>query len=165
MVHSRPCRDAAAGHDDLLKGGSNLRLLGCRLQNYKKVRNRGWLSWHELTVFAGKNVSGKSAVFRGLSKVDPSDGEKYDGLKEPPEADQGKENERISICASSFHADTWKRRKITSDPPGRRAGIGFGERSRRNPISARFRTRPSPARPTGGMANKRGTQWGRARIS
>ena len=37
-----------------------------------------------LTCFVGKNESGKSAIFRGLSKMNPSDGEKYDGLKEFP---------------------------------------------------------------------------------
>jgi len=39
--------------------------------------------WHR-GVFVGKNEAGKSAVFRGLSKLNPSDGEKYDGLKEFP---------------------------------------------------------------------------------
>lgn len=37
-----------------------------------------------LTAFVGKNESGKSAIFRGLSKLNPSDGEKYYGLKEFP---------------------------------------------------------------------------------
>jgi predicted ATPase len=32
----------------------------------------------------GKNEAGKSALFRGLSKLNPSDGERYDGLKEFP---------------------------------------------------------------------------------
>ena len=42
------------------------------------------MSCRELLVFVGKNEAGKSAVFRGLSKLNPSDGEKYDGLKEFP---------------------------------------------------------------------------------
>lgn len=55
-----------------------------RVENFKKVRDTGWVSCRELLVFVGKNEAGKSAIFRGLSKLNPSDGEKYDGLKEFP---------------------------------------------------------------------------------
>jgi hypothetical protein len=55
-----------------------------RIQNYKKLRDTGWVSCEDMTVFVGKNESGKSSVFRGLSKLNPSDGEKFDGLKEFP---------------------------------------------------------------------------------
>jgi predicted ATPase len=55
-----------------------------RIQNYKKIRDTDWIAVRDLTVFVGKNESGKSALFRGLSKLNPSDGEKYDGLKEFP---------------------------------------------------------------------------------
>ncbi len=55
-----------------------------RLQNYKKVLDSGWISCEKLTAFVGKNESGKSALFRGLSKLNPSDGEVYNDLKEYP---------------------------------------------------------------------------------
>lgn len=61
-----------------------MKLEAFRVQNYKKVADTGWVSCRELTVFVGKNEAGKSAIFRGLSKLNPSDGEKYDGLKEFP---------------------------------------------------------------------------------
>ncbi len=61
-----------------------MRLVAFRVQNYKKIRDTGWISVRDLTVFVGKNEAGKSALFRGLSKLNPSDGEKYDGLKEFP---------------------------------------------------------------------------------
>ena len=61
-----------------------MRLKRFRVQNYKKVQDSGWVSCEGLTVFVGKNESGKSSVFRGLSKLNPSDGQKYDGLKEFP---------------------------------------------------------------------------------
>jgi predicted ATPase len=61
-----------------------MRLERFRVQNYKKIRDSGWVTVRDLTVFVGKNESGKSALFRGLSKLNPSDGEKYDGLKEFP---------------------------------------------------------------------------------
>src|SRR5262245_60436699 len=61
-----------------------MRLEAFRVQNYKKTRDTGWVSCRDLTVFVGKNEAGKSAVFRGLSKLNPSDNERYDALKEFP---------------------------------------------------------------------------------
>jgi energy-coupling factor transporter ATP-binding protein EcfA2 len=61
-----------------------MKLVQFRVQNYKKIRDSGWVTVGDLTVFVGKNESGKSALFRGLSKLNPSDGERYDGLKEFP---------------------------------------------------------------------------------
>jgi hypothetical protein len=55
-----------------------------RVQNYKRVEDTGWIGCRDLTVLVGKNEAGKSAVLRGLSKVKPSDGEEYDGLREFP---------------------------------------------------------------------------------
>jgi predicted ATP-dependent endonuclease of OLD family len=55
-----------------------------RVQNYKKINDSGWINASNLTAFVGKNEAGKSALFRGLSKLNPSDGQKYDGLKEFP---------------------------------------------------------------------------------
>jgi predicted ATPase len=50
-----------------------MRLDAFRVQNYKKVRDTGWVTCRDLIVFVGKNEAGKSAVFRGLSKLNPSD--------------------------------------------------------------------------------------------
>ncbi|MGH7961861.1 MAG: hypothetical protein ACRERD_08545, partial [Candidatus Binatia bacterium] len=61
-----------------------MRLEAFRVQNFKKVHDSGWVSCRDLTVFVGKNEAGKSALFRGLSKLNPSDGERYDGLREFP---------------------------------------------------------------------------------
>jgi len=55
-----------------------------RVQNYKKIEDTSWIECNDITTFVGKNEAGKSALFRGLSKINPSDGEKYDGLKEFP---------------------------------------------------------------------------------
>lgn len=61
-----------------------MRLHAFRVQNYKKINDTGWVTCRDLTVFVGKNEAGKSAIFRGLSKLNPSDGQPYDGLKEFP---------------------------------------------------------------------------------
>lgn len=61
-----------------------MRLEKFRVQNFKKIQDSEWVSCDNLTVFVGKNEAGKSALFRGLSKLNPSDEEHYDGLKEFP---------------------------------------------------------------------------------
>lgn len=61
-----------------------MKLVAFRVRNYKKIRDTDWTTVRDLTAFVGKNEAGKSALFRGLSKLNPSDGEKYDGLKEFP---------------------------------------------------------------------------------
>jgi hypothetical protein len=61
-----------------------MQLEAFRIENYKKIRDTDWISCQTLTAFVGKNEAGKSATLRGLSKLNPSDGEKYDGLKEFP---------------------------------------------------------------------------------
>lgn len=59
-------------------------LTAFRVQNYKRIEDTGWVECRDLTVLVGKNEAGKSAVLRGLSKLNSSDGEEYDGLREYP---------------------------------------------------------------------------------
>lgn len=61
-----------------------MKLEAFRVQNYKRVEDAGWITCRDLTVLVGKNEAGKSAVLKGLSKIKPSDGEGYDGLREFP---------------------------------------------------------------------------------
>jgi hypothetical protein len=61
-----------------------VKLVAFRVQNYKRVEDTGWVNVRDLTVLVGKNEAGKSAILRGLSKLNPSDGETYDGLREFP---------------------------------------------------------------------------------
>lgn len=61
-----------------------MKLTAFRLQNYKRIQETDWIECGELMVFVGKNEAGKTALMRGLSKLNPTDGEKYDGLREFP---------------------------------------------------------------------------------
>ena len=80
-----------------------------RVQNYKKIQDTDWINCSDLTVFVGKNESGKSSIFRGLSKLNPSDGEKYDGLKEFPRrryaSDFKTQDWPVSSAQFTFSAD------------------------------------------------------------
>ncbi len=61
-----------------------MKLRAFRVQNYKRIQDTGWVECQDLMVFVGKNEAGKTALLRGLSKLKPTDGAKYDGLKEFP---------------------------------------------------------------------------------
>lgn len=52
-----------------------MKLVAFRVQNYKKIRDTSWITVRDLMAFVGKNEAGKSALFRGLSKLNPSDDE------------------------------------------------------------------------------------------
>ena len=76
-------------------------MLRFRVQNYKNINDSNWVEVSNPTVFVGKNESGKSAIFRGLSKLNPSDGQKYDALKEFPRSRYTSEFKRKDWPVSS----------------------------------------------------------------
>lgn len=96
-----------------------MRLEAFRVQNYKKVQDTDWVSCRDLTAFVGKNEAGKSAIFRGLSKLNPSDGEKYDGLKEFPRRRYTDEFESCDwpVASGRFVLDDDERPELTDICP------------------------------------------------
>jgi hypothetical protein len=61
-----------------------VKLEAFRVRNYKRIEDTGWITCRDLTVLVGKNEAGKSAMLKCLSKIKPSDGKGYDGLREFP---------------------------------------------------------------------------------
>lgn len=92
-----------------------MKLVAFRVQNYKKIRDTGWITVRDLTAFVGKNEAGKSAVFRGLSKLNPSDGEKYDGLKEFPRRRYTDEFKQLDwpVASGKFELSKEEGRQLT----------------------------------------------------
>ena len=88
-----------------------MKLTKIRIQNYKKINDTGWVECKQLTTFVGKNEAGKSALFRGLSKLNPSDGQKYDGLKEFPRQHFSSDFEKEDWIASSAEFEFTKEEK------------------------------------------------------
>jgi hypothetical protein len=78
-----------------------MRLANFRVQNFKRIEDTGWIDCRDLTVLVGKNEAGKSAVLRGLSKLNPSDGEEYDGLREFPRRRFSDEYNAAEVVASA----------------------------------------------------------------
>ena len=76
-----------------------------RVRNYKKINDTNWIECGDISAFVGKNEAGKSALFRGLSKINPSDKEQYDGLKEFPRHRFTKFNPDLPVCSVEFKLD------------------------------------------------------------
>ncbi len=96
-----------------------MKLVAFRVENYKKIRDSGWITVGDLTCFVGKNEAGKSALFRGLSKLNPSDGEKYDGLKEFPRRRYTNEfnDQDWPVASAKFELDETERAELSEISP------------------------------------------------
>ncbi len=96
-----------------------MKLVAFRVENYKKIRDSGWITVGDLTCFVGKNEAGKSALFRGLSKLNPSDGEKYDGLKEFPRRRYTDEfnDQDWPVASAKFELDETERAELSEISP------------------------------------------------
>ena len=96
-----------------------MRMAQFRVQNYKKIRDSGWITTGDLTAFVGKNEAGKSSVFRGLSKLNPSDEEHYDGLKEFPRRRYASEfkTQDWPVATVEFKLDDQEHEKLTEIAP------------------------------------------------
>jgi len=93
-----------------------MKLTAFRVQNYKRIQDTGWVECGDLMVFVGKNEAGKSALMRGLSKLNPTDGEKYNGLKEFPHGrytDEFKAKD-WPVASGRFQLDDEDREELTA---------------------------------------------------
>jgi predicted ATP-dependent endonuclease of OLD family len=61
-----------------------MKLKTFRITNFKTIEDSGVITCHDVTAFVGKNEAGKTSLLRALSKLKPTDGVGYDGLREFP---------------------------------------------------------------------------------
>ncbi|MCG8600899.1 MAG: AAA family ATPase [Verrucomicrobiales bacterium] len=61
-----------------------MKLTNFRIQNFKTIEDSDWIDVDEVCALVGKNESGKTSVLRALSKLKPTDGSEFSGLKEFP---------------------------------------------------------------------------------
>lgn len=90
-----------------------------RVQNYKRIEDTGWITCRDMTVLVGKNEAGKSAVLKGLSKINPSDGADYDGLREFPRHRYTSEfnSQDWPVASVRLRLDDTERAELTSIAP------------------------------------------------
>jgi len=91
-----------------------LKLKKFRLQKYKRIHDSGWIPVGDLTAFIGKNEAGKSSIFRGLSKLNPSDGVKFNKIKELPRKKLTLyEHKIIDVISAEFTLDQLEKDELT----------------------------------------------------
>ena len=74
------------------------------IQNYKKIKNSGWVDIDNLTAFVGKNESGKSSIFEVFEKF--NDTSKYDQHTEyPRELLKNGTIDDLPVCSIEFIID------------------------------------------------------------
>lgn len=96
-----------------------MKLTTFRIQNYKTIEDSGEVSCHDVTAFVGKNEAGKSSILRALSKLKPTDGESYDGLKEFPRKRYTDEFEKKdwAVASATFTLDSSETAELATVAP------------------------------------------------
>ena len=55
-----------------------------RVRNFRNIDDSGWIALERVTVFVGRNESGKTALLKALHKFNPATPEPYDPRREFP---------------------------------------------------------------------------------
>ena len=77
-------------------------LIAFRVRMYKGILDSDWVDVNDLTVFVGKNESGKTSLLKALHKLNPYDSEPYKIKKEWPRAHRGERSEEHVVCQAKF---------------------------------------------------------------
>ena len=82
----------------------NMRMNKFLIQNYKKIKNSGWIDIDNLTAFVGKNESGKSSIFEVFEKFNNTS--KYDqNVEYPRELLKNNTINDFPVCTIEFIID------------------------------------------------------------
>ena len=77
-------------------------LIAFRVCMYKGILDSDWVDVNDLTVFVGKNESGKTSLLKALHKLNPYDSEPYEIKKEWPRGRRGERSEEHVVCRAKF---------------------------------------------------------------
>lgn len=76
-----------------------------RIQNFKNIDDSGWIPLEKVTVFVGRNESGKSSLLKALHKFNPAVPEPYDPQRDFPRdrfTRDYKNGTLIPVCSVKF---------------------------------------------------------------
>lgn len=79
-----------------------MELIAFRVRMYKGIIDSGWVNIDNLTVFVGKNESGKTSLLKALHKLKPDSGDSYDIEKEWPRTRRNERNKEHVVCQARF---------------------------------------------------------------
>ena len=80
-----------------------MELIEFRVSMYKGIIDSGWVDVNALTVFVGKNESGKTSLLKALHKLNPYKSEPYTMAQEWPRGRRGERSEEHVVCRARFH--------------------------------------------------------------
>lgn len=79
-----------------------MELIKFRVSMYKGIIDSGWVDLKSLTVFVGKNESGKTSLLKALHKLNPYKPDPYIMAKEWPRGRRGDRSEEHVVCQAVF---------------------------------------------------------------
>jgi len=73
-----------------------------RIQNHKCFDDSGWVDVDHMTVFIGKNESGKTSLLQALHKFNSTGAEGYNMRKEWPRGKRKRRDNKAKVCTCKF---------------------------------------------------------------
>ena len=89
-----------------------MELIDFRVSMYKGIVDSGWIDVNDLTVFVGKNESGKTSLLKALHKLNPYNPEPYEIAKEWPRGRRRERSEGHVVCRARFQLSDQEKSKI-----------------------------------------------------
>ena len=88
-------------------------LITFRVTMYKGIIDSEWVEVNPLTVFVGKNESGKTSLLKALHKLNPYNSEPYIMAKEWPRGRRQEQSEQQVVCQAKFRLSDQEKSELT----------------------------------------------------
>lgn len=89
-----------------------MELIDFRVSMFKGIVDSGWVNVEQLTVFVGKNESGKTSLLKALHKLNPYNPEPYEMAKEWPRGRRGERTKEHVVCQAKFRLSDQEKSEI-----------------------------------------------------
>ncbi len=89
-----------------------MELIDFRVSMFKGILDSGWVNVEPLTVFVGKNESGKTSLLKALHKLNPYNPEPYEIAKEWPRGRRRERSEGHVVCRAKFQLSNQEKSEI-----------------------------------------------------
>ena len=89
-----------------------MELIDFRVSMFRGIVDSDWVKVDPLTVFVGKNESGKTSLLKALHKLNPYNPESYEIAKEWPRGRRRERNEGHVVCRARFQLSDQEKSRI-----------------------------------------------------
>ena len=95
-----------------------MELIAFRVRMYKGIIDSGWVNIDNLTVFVGKNESGKTSLLKALHKLNPYNPKPYEIANEWPRSRREEQREEHKVCRAKFRLSDEEKEDISKITDG-----------------------------------------------